>query len=235
MPLEGIANLPAGAHLFLDANIFIYAFLGHSIQCRNLLGRCASEQVFGITSFEVVNEVTHRLMVAEALGTGVIKRDRVRDLRGKRREIAELTEYWAQTSAIFGLNILVLPSDEARLHRAQSVRSRYGLLTNDSLILAAMEENGLESLATATAILITSRISKFTSPPIFNTVRSFSDRDQHRDVTGDRFGHEHAHVRNEHDGPPFRRLEPLELWDEMNSQTGDFNLDSFSVSFMFSE
>ena len=148
MPLEGIANLPAGAHLFLDANIFIYAFLGHSIQCRNLLGRCASEQVFGITSFEVVNEVTHRLMVAEALGTGVIKRDRVRDLRGKRREIAELTEYWAQTSAIFGLNILVLPSDEARLHGAQSVRSRYGLLTNDSLILAAMEENGVESLAT---------------------------------------------------------------------------------------
>jgi len=34
------------------------------------------------------------------------------------------------------------------LHRAQSVRSRYGLLTNDSLILAAMEENGVESLAT---------------------------------------------------------------------------------------
>ena len=87
-------------------------------------------------------------MVAEALSTGVIKRDRVRDLRGKRREIAELTEYWAQTSAIFGLNILVLPSDEARLHRAQSVRSRYGLLTNDSLILAAMEENGVESLTT---------------------------------------------------------------------------------------
>ena len=86
-------------------------------------------------------------MVAEALGTGVIKRDRVRDLRGKRREIAELTEYWVQTSAIFGLNILVLPTDEARLHHAQSVRSRYGLLTNDSL-MAAMEETGLNSLAT---------------------------------------------------------------------------------------
>ena len=128
MPLEGIANLPVGAHLFLDANIFIYAFLGHSIQCRNLLGRCASEQVFGITSFEVVNEVTHRLMVAEALSTGVIKRDRVRDLRGKRREIAELTEYWAQTSAIFGLNILVLPSDEARLHRGRASDRGTGFL-----------------------------------------------------------------------------------------------------------
>jgi len=148
MPLERIENLPAGTHLFLDANTFIYAFLGHSSQCRNVLGHCASEQVFGITILEVINEVTHRLMVAEALGTGVIKRDRVRDLRGKRREIAKLTEYWAQTSAIFGLNILVLPSDEARLYRAQSVRSRYGLLTNDSLISAAMEENAVDSLAT---------------------------------------------------------------------------------------
>jgi len=146
MPLERVENLPAGTHLFLDANIFIYAFLGHSSQCRNLLDHCASEQVFGITILEVINEVTHRLMVAEALGTGVIKRDRVRDLRGKRREIAKLTEYWAQTSAIFGLNILVLPSDEARLYQAQNVRSRYGLLTNDSL--AAMEESGVDSLAT---------------------------------------------------------------------------------------
>jgi predicted nucleic acid-binding protein len=148
MPAELIENLPAGTHVFIDANIFIYAFLGHSNQCRDLLGRCATEQVLGITTFEVVNEVTHRMMLAEALGTGVIKRDSVRDLQGKWREIAKLTEYWAQTSAIFGLNILVLPSDEGRLHRAQTIRARHGLLTNDSLIAAAMEELGIHSLAT---------------------------------------------------------------------------------------
>lgn len=148
MPAELIENLPAGTHVFIDANIFIYAFLGHSNQCRDLLGRCATEQVLGITTFEVVNEVTHRMMLAEALGTGVIKRDSVRDLQGKWREIAKLTEYWAQTSAIFGLNILVLPSDEGRLHRAQTIQARHGLLTNDSLIVAAMEELGIHSLAT---------------------------------------------------------------------------------------
>lgn len=147
MPAELIENLPAGTHVFIDANIFIYAFLGHSNQCRDLLGRCATEQVLGITTLEVVNEVTHRMMLAEALGTGVIKRDSVRDLQGKWREIAKLTEYWAQTSAIFGLNILVLPSDEGRLHRAQTIRARHGLLTNDSLIVAAMEELGIHSLA----------------------------------------------------------------------------------------
>jgi len=148
MSAEPIENLRAGTHRFIDANIFIYAFLGHSNQCRDLLGRCATEEVLGITSLDVVNEVTHRMMLAEAVGTGVIKRESVRDLRGKWRETAKLTEYWAQTSTIFGLNILVLPSDESRLRRAQTTRARHGLLTNDSLIVAAMEEFGIHSLAT---------------------------------------------------------------------------------------
>jgi predicted nucleic acid-binding protein len=101
MPVERIEHLPAGTRLFLDANIFVYAFFGHSNQCRELLGRCATEQILGITTLDVVNEVTHRMMLAEALGSGVIKRDRVRDLRGKWRQVAKLTEYWTQTSAIF--------------------------------------------------------------------------------------------------------------------------------------
>ena len=148
MSAELIENLPADTHLFIDANIFIYAFLGHSNQCRDLLGRCAIEEVLGITSLDVINEVTHRMMLAEAVGSGVIKRNSVRDLRGKWREISKLTDYWAQTTTIFGLNILVLTSDESRLHRAQTIRSRHGLLTNDSLIVAAMEEFGIDSLAT---------------------------------------------------------------------------------------
>jgi predicted nucleic acid-binding protein len=148
MPVEWIENLPAGTRLFLDANIFVYAFLGHSDECKGLLGRCATEQVLGITTLDVVNEVTHRMMLAEGVGKGVIKRERVRDLRGKWREVAKLTEYWTQTSAIFGLNILVLTTDEARLHVAQTIRVRHGLLTNDSLIVAAMEEFGIDSLAT---------------------------------------------------------------------------------------
>jgi len=148
MPVERIENLPAGTRLFLDANIFVYAFLGHSNECQGLLGRCATEQVLGITTLDVVNEVTHRMMLAEGVGKGVIKRERVRDLRGKWREVAKLTEYWTQTSAIFGLNILVLTTDEARLHVAQTIRVRHGLLTNDSLIVAAMEEFGIDSQAT---------------------------------------------------------------------------------------
>ena len=147
MPLERMEKVPDGTHLFLDANIFVYAFLGHSSQCRELLSRCATEEVFGITMVDVINEVTHRMMLAEALASGIITRESARDLRTKWREIMKLTEYWGHTAGIFGLNILVLASDEARLHRAQTMRSRHGLLTNDSLIVAAMDEYGINSLA----------------------------------------------------------------------------------------
>jgi predicted nucleic acid-binding protein len=70
MPVERIENLPAGTRLFLDANIFVYAFLGHSNECQGLLGRCATEQVLGITTLDVVNEVTHRMRCIVALRMG---------------------------------------------------------------------------------------------------------------------------------------------------------------------
>lgn len=37
-----------------------------SAQCRTLLERCAREEVFGVTTVEVINEVTQRLMLAIA-------------------------------------------------------------------------------------------------------------------------------------------------------------------------
>jgi predicted nucleic acid-binding protein len=146
--VDRLSNLPAGTDVFLDANIFIYTFGGQSNECRDLLRRCATEEVFGITTLEVINEVTHRLMLIEAVATGVITRESAAALKGKWQEVITLTEYWSLAARIFGLNILILASEEPRLHRAHTMRSRHGLLTNDSQILAAMDEYGIGCLAT---------------------------------------------------------------------------------------
>jgi predicted nucleic acid-binding protein len=147
MAIDRLANLPAGADVFLDANIFIYAFSGQSNECRDLLRRCATENVFGITTLEVINEVTHRLMLAEAVAKGIITRQYAAALKGKWRDVAMLSDYWVLSSRIFDLNILIIASDQSRLHRAQTVRSSHGVLTTDSLILAAMNEYGIDCLA----------------------------------------------------------------------------------------
>jgi predicted nucleic acid-binding protein len=145
--VDPLGNLPADTDIFLDANIFIYALGGQSQQCLDLLFRCAREEVCGVTTIEVINEVTHRLMLAEALATGVVKRPRAQDLRGKTEAIRQLRQYWAQVDKIFSLNILILGLGEPLLHRAHNMRSRHGLLTTDSLILAAMDEYGIACLA----------------------------------------------------------------------------------------
>ncbi len=147
MPPDTLPNLPHGIDVLLDANIFIYAFGKQSQQCSDLLARCAREEVFEITTLEVINEVTHRMMLMGAVATGVNARTSAWDLRGKPQTIRGLTQYWTQASRIFGLNLLILNSDELRLHQAQSIRSGHGLLTNDSLIIAAMEEYGIPYFA----------------------------------------------------------------------------------------
>ena len=147
MAIDRLPNLPSGADVFLDANVFIYALSGNSKECRELLRRCSTEEVLGITTLDVINEVTHRLMLAEAVAKNVILKSNVSALKGKWRDVAKLNEYWTLTARIFGLNIVIAVSDELRLHRAQTVRSSYGLLTNDSLILAAMSDYGIDSLA----------------------------------------------------------------------------------------
>ena len=93
MAVESLPKLPAGIDIFLDANVFIYAFGGQSKQCLELLFRCAREEVYGVTAIEAINEVTHRLMLAEALATGVIRRARAQDLRGKTEAIRRLGLY----------------------------------------------------------------------------------------------------------------------------------------------
>ena len=101
----------------------------------------------GIALFETVNEVTHRFMIAEALSKGLITAGGARALRNKFQQIPTLTDYWLNTQRMLALNLLFMPVNETIIRNAQTVRQEAGLLTNDSMIVAAMREYGLSFLA----------------------------------------------------------------------------------------
>jgi predicted nucleic acid-binding protein len=149
LPGAPLSSLPDGSDVFLDANIFVYALCGRSDDCRRLLERCAQEELFGVTTLDVVSEATHRLMLADACAKGIITRETVQELRNRLAEISGLSQYWVQASSILSMNIIVLRTEEAWHHQAHSVRASHGLLTNDSLIVATMREHGLSLLASA--------------------------------------------------------------------------------------
>ncbi len=90
-------DIPAGAAVFLDANVLIYHFSNHprhGASCTNLVERIERKDVQGFTSADCLADVAHRLMMIEARGrlgwpaTGLAAR-----LRKHPADIPKLTLY----------------------------------------------------------------------------------------------------------------------------------------------
>jgi uncharacterized protein len=145
------ADLPAGTSVFVDANTFVFHFQPHPVfgpACTELLERVERQELSGFTSTHVLGEVAHRLMAIEASQrfawpfTGIAYRlqkhpAQVRQLTEFRRAIQEVGRY--------GVRVLVIPAD--RVDAAADVSQQHGLLSNDALIVAVMQQHGLIDLA----------------------------------------------------------------------------------------
>src|SRR5438094_470074 len=103
-------TVPKGSDVLIDTNIFVYGLTDKSPQCKNFLARVSTEQVFGITLFEVVHEATHVFMLGEAQAKKLFSAtDKARKFLQKHpEEVKKLTEYWANTQRLQALNLIVL-------------------------------------------------------------------------------------------------------------------------------
>lgn len=146
-------NLPEiedGADVFIDANVFIYHFAGASPQCTELLARCETGQLHGSTSALVLAETCHRLMTIEAIERKLVPpRNVVRKLEERPELTRQLFTYQGAVEAIPAMGIEVESLTEAIIIQGLRLQQRYGLLTNDSLILSTMLRGGIRLLASA--------------------------------------------------------------------------------------
>ena len=147
--MQPLPSVPAGSDVFIDANIFIYGPNKKSAQCSALLERCSREEVTGVSLFEIVNEATHKFMLAEAVLKGVVATPSAAALRRKYLEIPLLIDYWRETERILALNLLFFSTDEQIVRSAQLERQNASVFTNDSMILSWMREYGIRYIATA--------------------------------------------------------------------------------------
>mgnify|MGYP001578561061 CR=1 FL=1 len=145
-------RVPASTRIFLDSTIFIYHATGASVQCRDLLERCEAGDLRGVTSVVVLAEVAHRLMIIEAVAAGVVSgKDVVKKLRARPDLTRRLHVYQEQIERVPLMGVDIVPLELGVLIRSADVRRQYGLLVNDSLVVAAARELGIESLASADA------------------------------------------------------------------------------------
>jgi len=139
-----------GSDILIDANVFVYGLTNVSPQCKNFLARCSREQIYGVTLFETIHEATHEFMRAEAKAKGFFTAQEkgAKYLSRHPETVRNLIDYWANTQRVLALNLIVLPGEEKIVLGAQRARTEAGLLTNDSVIVAAMREYGISRIAT---------------------------------------------------------------------------------------
>jgi predicted nucleic acid-binding protein len=147
-----LEDLPRGARIFVDAIILIYHFSGISLQCRAFLQRCEARQVEAFTGVHILLEITHRLMVLEAVQKGLITGGQpARKLKEQPEIIKKLREYNQSVRQIPRLRIRVRPITSAIAKASEAIRVQEGLITNDSVTVALMRKMGLRDVATADA------------------------------------------------------------------------------------
>jgi len=136
--------------VFLDSGVFIYHFTGLSESCTRLLLRCEAGQLKGVASVTVLAEVAHRLMMAEAVSLGLISPGNLARKLGENPQIVrKLKLYQEQVDRIPLMGVRILPLEVRTWLDSAALRSRYGLLTNDSLIAASAIREGVTRMASA--------------------------------------------------------------------------------------
>ena len=148
MNLDAIAS---GATVFIDANIFIYGFAPDPVfgpQCRQLFERLERDDLHGITSSSILSDVTHRLMCLEACGkfgwsyTGI-----ARQLKKHPHQVQKLTGFRHAIESIEAIKVQILPTYARHVFAACQVSQQHGLLSNDALIVAILDENKVSQIA----------------------------------------------------------------------------------------
>lgn len=145
------ADLVLGESVFLDANTLIYHFTTNPLfgtACSDLLRRIERQEIGGFTSTHMLSEVAHRIMTIEASNTfawplaGIVQR-----LRRHPHQVQQLMGFRQAIEDVLHSSIQVLPIPVPLIGTAAQVSQQTGLLSNDALIVAVMQQHGLTNLA----------------------------------------------------------------------------------------
>jgi len=131
-------DIPAGSLCMIDTNVLLYAEQNVSDQAQRFIRRCAKGELSGVLPQTVWQELTHKLMLAEAMMKGAIaKGNPAARLTAKPEIIKGLSLYRAKVNALSDLGLRFAACTLEDLTKtAFKMQEKYGFLTNDAVVLA---------------------------------------------------------------------------------------------------
>ncbi len=140
--MPDLSLLPADSSVFVDTNIFYYHFAGRSIACTTFLRRIAASEITAYVNTEVLSDLLHKMMLAEAFSLNIIRRPQAHLLKQRlnadRGIIANLPDHQVLFESLFVMGLKTVRITKEMLINTKRERSVHGLMTNDSLHLGSM-------------------------------------------------------------------------------------------------
>ena len=143
--MPDLATLPSGTSVFVGTNIFDLHFRNRSATCSAFVERIARGEISAFVNTQVLSDLLHKLMLAEAQLKGLIPNRSARELREKliadRTIVANLTDYQEQFENTMAIGIRVLSVTGKLLRESKKERLAHGLMGGDSLHLCNMNRS----------------------------------------------------------------------------------------------
>jgi predicted nucleic acid-binding protein len=146
MNLRDIVN---GSTVLIDTNVLLYARNRRSPLCRELLLRCEQGAVSGVITLTTLAEFSHRCMIQEAQGNGLVGSNPARTLSEKPGLVRQLSAYSESVRNLLDSSLIVAESHAPDILVALELQKQHGLLTNDSINLAIARRHSIKDIATA--------------------------------------------------------------------------------------
>jgi predicted nucleic acid-binding protein len=144
--IKNLAVLPQGSHVFVEADIFDLYYKRKSTSCKKLIENLEAGNVFAYVNAQVIADLIHQLMLAEAYQKGYIRRVNLNHLKDwlsqHRSQAATLTDHQQQVEDLIKhAHLKMLPMTRDLLIGTKRERATYGLLVTDSLHLGCMNRH----------------------------------------------------------------------------------------------
>ena len=150
---NSLDKLLPDSKIFVDANIFLYAILGHPAlkpRCQKFLVNIENGLYRATTSSLVFNEVLHKLMLTDAVKTHGLssEREALKLIKEKPELISNMSMVWKNYSELKKYPITIVSIDEEALDTGVLLSRKYGRLISDAVHAAIMKINTIDNIAT---------------------------------------------------------------------------------------
>jgi len=151
--LHSLDHIPSDTRAIVDTNIFVYWVTDHPRfggTCAELMQRVEGGEIKGVVTGIILNELLHRLMIAETITTGHADtvQDAVKELKVHPAIIKDLSIAWNIFDALLKMGFEILEDEQGISNLTFYFSRELSLMAKDSAIVSYAHKYNISDLIT---------------------------------------------------------------------------------------